>query len=761
MGRSDAPAAGAPQHAVAALFALLPIAAICALSAFRPGLAEPWGFRVPWVPAPDVAWAFRIDGLSFLMLALITGVGSAVFVYAGGYLAGDPRRTRLFVLLTIFMIAMIGAVTADDLIVLFLFWEATSIVSYLLVGTNHEESASRASARQALFVTMSGGLALLTGFLLLGSTAGTFALSEIVARGPELLRHEATPWALACVFLGCATKSAQFPFHFWLPHAMAAPTPVSAYLHSATMVKLGVYLLARLDAGFGAWSGFVATLVPLGALTALWAMVLAFRERDLKRILARSTVGALGTAVALVGLPGENAVVAVAAFLVAHALYKAPLFFVAGNVDHAVGTRVIDRLGGLRTHLPWTAAAAAMAGVSLAGLPASFGFLAKSAAKSARAEAGDGVLFDVFAWSGTIVGAISAAVAGVAALRVFWRHPGVNETAPAREGGLAMTAPPLVLAAAGLLFGLAPGAMEPLLASAARAMTPGAGGPPVDLAPDYASFGLSAALSLVVGGVCYFAWDRLHAFAEARTWLRRAAFSQAFTAFIDGLPRFAGRIVGALQHGRGASYAAWFTGCFGASMLGAVVVAGGLRAPAYAPPSLGVAVGALFVVGGALAACRARDRLTLLLSGGMAAYGAAVIFLFAGAPELALTQFAVETAAVAVAAAFLLRLRRDGAAPQGSEEPPRRGALLGATLFGLGLAATLLVATSGPADPRLAEEMGARALVDGAGRNVVNVAIVDFRGVDTLGEITVVVCSFLAAAPLLAALRRRRGEARS
>jgi multicomponent Na+:H+ antiporter subunit A len=658
------------------------------------------------------------------------------------------------------MAAMVGAVAADDLIVLFLFWEATSVLSFLLVGTDHEEK-NRESARQALFVTVGGGLALLTGFLLLGEAAGTFALSAIVARGPELLTNPSTPWALACVFVGCATKSAQFPFHFWLPHAMTAPTPVSAYLHSATMVKLGVYLLARLDAGFGAWSGWSGALVPLGTLTAVWASALAFRERDLKRILARSTVAALGTAVALVGLPGENATVAAAAFLIAHALYKAPLFFVAGNVDHAAGTRVIDRLGGLRSRLPWTAAAAAMAGASMAGLPASFGFLAKGAAKSARAAAGDPGALDWLAWSGAAVSAASVAVAGVAAIRIFWRHPGVNETPDAHEGGAAWVLPPLLLSATGLALGLFPGALEPVLAAAARAMTPGPGGPPVDLAPDGALVAGSAAFSVALGAACYVAWDRMHAFLERRTLLRRAAFSRAFARAVAAVPRLATAFTGAMQHGRGSVYATLFVGCFGVATLAAVLGAGGLRAPAFAASPWGFWAGAAFVVAGAFAACRVRDRLALLLCGGLAAYGCAVLFLFAGAPELALTQFAVETAAVAVAASFLLKLRRDGAAATRLPEGPRPVAAAAALLFGLGLGVALLAATAGDADPALADYFGARALPDGGGRNVVNVIIVDFRGIDTLGEIFVVGCSFLAAAPLLAALaRRRRREAR-
>ncbi|MCK6581426.1 MAG: hypothetical protein L6Q98_25325, partial [Anaerolineae bacterium] len=273
-----------------------------------------------------------------------------------GYLAGHPGQRRLYVLLSLFMLAMIGCVTADDLYTLFLFWEATSVLSFLLVGFEHDRPASRKSAQQALLVTGTGGLALLAGLILIAQAMGTTTISTVVEQLPTTLPTPTLVAGVLLVLVGAFTKSAQFPFHFWLPNAMSAPTPVSAYLHSATMVKLGVFLLARLDAGLDTWPLWQWLLQAAGSITAAWGMVLALRERDLKRILAWSTVATLGTLVALVGIPGEDAAVAVGSLLLAHALYKAPLFFVAGNIDHGTGTRVIDRLGNLRLAMPWTAA---------------------------------------------------------------------------------------------------------------------------------------------------------------------------------------------------------------------------------------------------------------------------------------------------------------------------------------------------------------------------------------------------------------------
>jgi multicomponent Na+:H+ antiporter subunit A len=344
----------------------------------------PWQASVPWVPALDIELAIYVDGLSAFFLVLITGVGTMVFLYAAAYMQADPRSSRLFLLLSLFMLAMVGCVTADNLITLFVFWELTSIVSFLLVGFNHQQQNSRQSAQQALLVTAGGGLFLLAGFLLLGQLAGTYSIRGLLLQADHLIQQPGIHVALVLIWIGCFTKSAQFPFHFWLPNAMTAPTPVSAYLHSATMVKLGIYLLARLDPAFDSLPLWRYGLVIIGSLTAILAVTHALRERDLKRILAWSTVAALGTLTLLVGLPGPHAALAVAAFLLAHALYKAPLFFVAGNVDHGAGTRIIDDLHGMRRYMPWTAAAALLAGVSMAGIPASFGFIAKDVMTAAK-----------------------------------------------------------------------------------------------------------------------------------------------------------------------------------------------------------------------------------------------------------------------------------------------------------------------------------------------------------------------------------------
>ncbi len=740
-----------------ALWCLLPFALLGALVALLVRNDLPLTASIPWAPTFGVPLAFRLDGLSALFLLLITGIGSAVFVYASGYMAGNPRTGRLYLLLALFMGAMIGCVAADNLILLFVFWELTSLTSFLLVGFDHHLAASRKSAQQAFLVTGTGGLALLAGFLLLGREAGTYSLSGLIAVAPDLEPTRGLVAGVALTVIGCMTKSAQFPFHFWLPNAMAAPTPVSAYLHSATMVKLGVYLLARLDPAFGDRGAWQAALVVVGSYTAAWCIVQVVRERDLKRVLAWSTVAALGTLVMLVGLPGDGAAIAVATFLVAHALYKAPLFFVAGNVDHGTGTRIIDNLGGLRVAMPWTAAAALLAGVSMAGLPTSFGYIAKDVIATAK-DALDPGLLDVGKYANYVFSAVGVAVAAVAAIRVFWRHPGRNETCEAHEGPLAMTMPPIVVALCGVVLGIHPAFADALLAEAARAMTPGAGGPLVMLKLEAGTTLKSLALTFSLGAVVFWFWDQIHgAFEKVRGRMHGFSGLKQYERSLQTLAWSAARVSRLIQHGR-------LTGYLTVAFLAVAVVgwvsllAAGLppRTDGGAPLTLPVAAALAALAFGAVAACFIRGRLLLLLASGLVGFGSAALYLFTGAPDLAFTQFAVETVYVVVIASLLLVLRRGGRDRGRPEARVRVGAGLVAVGVGGLFGALLLFVHALPMDGALARYFGEQSLLAAYGRNVVNVIIVDFRGLDTLGEIAVVAFSFVASVTLIAALRRRR-----
>lgn len=737
----------------------------------------PWHGSLDWIPSLGVRFSVHIDGLSAQFLALILGIGTLVFVYASGYMAGEPRRGRLFLILILFMLAMVGAVSADHLLVLFLFWELTSLTSFLLAGFYHDDERARAAARQALLVTMGGGLALLAAILLLAEMAGSYSLRDVIARSPDLVQDPRLPAALLLLFLGCFTKSAQFPFHFWLPNAMAAPTPVSAYLHSATMVKLGIYLLARLDPAFNDLFLWEAVLIGVGTLTAVWGAVLALRERDLKRILAWSTVSALGTLTLLIGLPNTGAGLAVVGFLFAHALYKAPLFMVAGNIDHATGTRVIDRLMGLRRAMPWTATAALLAGLSMAGLPLSFGFVAKDLITVAKIEAD---LLDWISYATLFVNATAAAVAGIATLRIFFGSrlavgvgTGSDGEAFTRsrihEAPWSMVLPPLVIALIGIEFEFLPDLADPLLAEAAQVIAPGLG--TVDVATSY-QFGTvltATEIALLVGLVLFLIWDWLHRLLHRVHWLDHIGPEATYERALRGLTRIAAWQTRLLQPGRLTAYLRWTLAGLLALAVGAGLAAGsatsfGLAgaldllatatATEWRAQGWAWSVAAVLIVAGAAASVVLRDRMALLMASGLVGYGSGVLFLFAGAPDLAFTQFAVETALVVVAAALLPRY---GKALRLPDEPHIGNALL-AIIGGASIFVLVMWLLSLPLDPELANWFGEASLPQAHGRNVVNVIIVDFRALDTLGEIAVVAFSLIAALPVLGALARNRGR---
>ncbi len=510
----------------------------------------PWTFEVQWVPSLSIPLVFRIDGLSAQMLALITGIGTCVFVYASGYLAHEARRGRLLLVLLLFMLAMIGAVSADNVLLLLLFWELTSLTSFLLVGFKQEDSHARAAARQALLITMGGGLALLGGLIFLGQMAGTWSLSGIVTAGPTLTEDPRLHYALLLVLLGAFTKSAQFPFHFWLPNAMSAPTPVSAYLHSATLVKLGIYLLARLDPAFNELLFWESMLIGVGTVTSVLAAILALRERDLKRILAYSTVSALGTLTLLIGLPSPGAGLAVTAFLFAHALYKAPLFMVAGNIDHATGTRSIDHVMGLRRAMPWTAVAAVLAGLSMAGLPLSFGFVAKDVMSIAKAEADVMVLVS---YATVLVNAIAIAVAGVATVRVFWGPPEAPR-GQVHEVSWRMFAPPLAIVLLGMEFEFFPAIADPLLIAAALSIAPQLGEVNLNAAYDLDVLLSATGITAAIGLLFFLSWDRLHRAMHLWHWPDRYGPAALYESLLHGLSCVAAWQTRHLQHGRLSGY---------------------------------------------------------------------------------------------------------------------------------------------------------------------------------------------------------------
>jgi multicomponent Na+:H+ antiporter subunit A len=605
-----------------------------------------------------------------------------------------------------------------------------------------------------MFITIGGGLALLAALILLAQIADTWSLQTIAASGPMLVEDARLPAALILLFIGCFTKSAQFPFHFWLPNAMTAPTPASAYLHSATMVKLGIYLLARLDPAFNNLLLWEVSLISIGTITAVWAALLALRERDLKRILARSTVSALGTLVLLIGLPNEQAALAVIAFLFAHALYKAPLFFVAGNIDHATGTRSIEHLMGLRRHMPFTTVAAVLASLSMAGLPLSFGYVAKNVVTAAKSGTD---LLAVVSYGLLIVNAAAVAVAAVAAIRVFW-GPANPAFEKVREVPWRMLLPPLLIGFIGLEFEFLPAFADPLLLDAARVIAPGADIGELVANHPLGTFVTATGVTVAIGLVLFLFWEQVHRYLSGLARLDRYGPAAMFERLLKGLPRVAAWHTQFLQNGDLTAYmrrtlavlimigiGAWLVGEPNWSSIWAVLWTSSEQAWA-------LAAAAVLIIAGAVAGPFLYDRLSLLMAIGLVGYGSAILFLFAGAPDVAFAQLVVETVLVVVATAVLARYGK----PTRHAEPRLFN---GALAIAAGLATFILLAHlfSLPADRSLPEWYAANSLPKGYGRNVVNVILDDFRALDTFGEVAVVAFSALAAWPVLAKMSDRGG----
>jgi multicomponent Na+:H+ antiporter subunit A len=730
-------------------------AAFALFAAVAAGLFGPVpAWSSPWIPTFGVELAFRFDGLSVLFGLMIAGVGALVAVYAAAYMRDAPMTGRFHLTIALFALAMLGLVTADDVITLFVFWEITSFTSFLLVGTDPRTEATRKAALQALLVTVGGGLALLAGLILLSIAAGSTSLSGLVAALPSLGARSDVQVALALVVVGCAAKSAQFPLHFWLPNAMAAPTPVSAFLHSATMVKAGVYLLARLDPGAAeaaAWWNPLLAIV--GLATMCVGAFLALRQTDLKRLLAYSTVVALGTLVALIGVDGAKASVAFVTFLVVHALYKAALFFVAGIVDHGTGTRDTTRLGGLRAAMPVTAAAALVASLSMAGLPPMMGFLGKELVY--EASLGVEGLAGLTIALAVGVNAIMVAVAAMVAWHPFTGPLRDTPTVP-HEAPWPMLAGPVLLSSLCVVFGILPWVIEgAVLLPAAAAVHGGPVEASFALWHGFNTVLLLSVATLALGVLVFLRWDAVAAVAARLSRFDRAGPERGYEATLSVVLALAAAATDRIQGGRLRIYLLVLLSVAGIAVGAPLVLGGGLRLEVGQTPTPGTAALALLAGGGAIAAVLVRGILPAVLSLGVLGLGIALLFLSLGAPDLAFTQFAVETLFVIVLAALLIRLRVPQEDPRSVGE--RRVDAIAAGLAGVLAAGLLAAVMAEPFSPHLGDWFGRASLPEAFGRNVVNVVIVDFRALDTLGEIAVVA---VAAMGVWALVRDQRVSAK-
>jgi multicomponent K+:H+ antiporter subunit A len=741
---------------------------LCALATMVPpvlGLVLLWRY-VPAVFAGEVvvhSWvwleriglnlSFRMDGLAFLFALMIQGIGILVILYARYYLSKSDPMGRFFAYLLLFMAAMLGVVLSENLLLMMFFWELTSLSSFLLIGYWSHSTDARKGARMALAVTGGGGLALLGGVLLLGQIVGSYELSAVLAAGDVIRAHALYPVVLVLVLLGVFTKSAQFPFHFWLPHAMAAPTPVSAYLHSATMVKAGVFLLARLYPALSDTNLWFVLVSVTGMATLLIGACTALFKHDLKGLLAYSTISHLGLITLLFGLDTKLAAVAAVFHIINHATFKASLFMAAGIIDHETGTRDMRRINGLWRFMPHTATLAMVAASAMAGVPLLNGFLSKEMFFTETLQQHQ---FGNFSWIIPLVATLAGIFSVAYSLRfihdVFFNGKPVNlPKYPPHEPPRYMKVPVEILVALCLLVGLAPAWTVASLLAVAAGATLGGELPEYSLAI-WHGFNVPLVMSiiaLVVGVLVYAGRRRLFDWYES---LPEVDGKHVFERVVQGAVRRAGQFTLLLENASLQRYLTW--------MLLAALLGSGfwlLQLPslwgqvALSPVDGVTLIGAVMLIVAAWATVFwHRQRLVALIMLSVVGLMIALAFARFSAPDLALTQLSVEVVTIILLMLALFFLPRTTPAESSSL---RRGRDLGlAGLTGLLVGGMAFAVLTRPYES-IAGFFLDNSYSGGGGTNVVNVILVDFRGFDTLGEVSVLAIAGVAIYALIDGLR--------
>jgi len=712
--------------------------------------------RLGWIPGAGLDLSFRMDGLGVLFSLLILLIGLLVILYAHYYLSPRDSLNRLYTYLLLFMGSMLGVVLSENLIQLLIFWELTSLSSFLLIAYWRHREAARTGAKMALAITGAGGLALLGGFILLGEMVGSYELTTVLASGDLVRAHPLYLPALLLILLGAFTKSAQFPFHFWLPNAMAAPTPVSAYLHSATMVKAGVFLLARLFpvlSGTDAWTWWVGGV---GLTTFLLGAVLALFKHDLKGLLAYSTISHLGLITALFGIGTPLAAVAGVFHIINHAIFKAGLFMAAGIIDHECGTRDMRRINGLWHYMPHTATLAMVASAAMAGVPLANGFLSKemffAEAVAASSDMRLGWLLPVVV---TLAGIFAVAYSIRFIHDVFFNGEPINLPKTPHEPPRWMKVPVEILVVLVLLVGIFPAqTVEPLLAVAASAVLQGPL-PEHDLAI-WHGFNPALWMSLIAlaGGALLY-WGRKPLFALHDRLDERLQGKLIFDALLGAVLAFARRLTYWLDTGSLQRQLMLFVVC-------ALVLGGAGLALTPAPLTgtrallpidwVSLTAAVTLVLATLAATALHRQRLTALILVGAVGLVVALVFIKFSAPDLALTQLSVEVVTIIL---LLLALYFLPATTPRESGAARRWRDAGIGLLAGGGAGALAWAVLTRSSENIAGYFIQNSVPGGGGHNVVNVILVDFRGFDTFGEITVLALAGLGIFALLGKLKLR------
>ncbi|PRD47280.1 putative monovalent cation/H+ antiporter subunit A [Sphingobacterium haloxyli] len=703
--------------------------------------------HLTWVPSLGVNFDFRLDGLSLLFALLITGIGAGIFFYARSYLKGHIYFDRFFAYLLLFMSAMLGVVLSDNILTLFVFWELTSISSFFLIGFNNDSKASRNSALMALSITGMGGFFLLAGLILVGNIAGTFVISELFAYHDQLVSHPLYPLIVGLICIGAFTKSAQFPFHFWLPGAMKAPTPVSAYLHSATMVKAGIYLLARFTPILGDTELWKITLMVVGGFTMIFAAVHSLFRTDLKGILAYSTVSALGILTFLLGIGTTDAIIAVSVFILVHALYKATLFMVTGIIDHETHTRDITKLKGLRKVMMPVFIAALLAALSSAGVPSTFGFIGKDLIYEATLNFRES--WTIWLTALAVLTNIGLVTAGFrAGIKPFsGKLPEMFQEASLPNHS--MWIPPLILAVLGILFGLFPGVVGNYVThQTADAIAGGETDMHLQLWHGFNTVLTLSGATLAAGIALYFANNPTEEKLLALERFNIISSQHLFRQLGKGIRRASSWYTNKIHNGYLRSYHFKII-LFAELLLGYKLWLGGPIQIDYAnltPLSwyefgiVAILMGALYII------VTTKSRLTAVVSTSVIGYCLCLMFVFYSAPDLAMTQFTIDTLTTVLFVLVLYKL------------PPfinfmNRGVVIRDAVvalgFGIIISMIVLRVLYEPVTTDISDFYGENAYILAKGKNVVNVILVDFRGLDTMFETVVLAVAALGVYSLI------------
>ena len=720
---------------------------------------EPVTESFAWVEQLGITIDLRLDAFALVMVALVSGIGLLICVYSLGYFSHDkPGLARLAGVLTLFAGAMLGVVLSDQLIALFIFWELTSVTSYLLIGNDDTNPRARAAALQAIFITGAGGLAMLAGLIIIGQAGGTYRISELLVDPPSGAVVNA---GLVLVLIGAFTKSAQAPFSSWLPAAMVAPTPVSAYLHSATMVKAGVYLVARLAPMFALAGSWRALVLIVGATTMLVGGLRALRQHDLKLLLAYGTVSQLGFMMLLFGVGDYHIAEAGIVLILAHGAFKAALFMVVGIVDHETGTRDIRELHGFSSVPGWRVVkvVAVISAASMAGLPPLFGFIAKEKALDGYVEYGDFAGGTAALVVIVLASILTFAYSARFVLGIFGSFGERDRTVVSLEAhapSAVFVGPSVVLSIATVLFGIAPVLVDGLIEAATTTLYPGSEPKPVEL---FAGFNTALLLSAVIIA-CGIALTVLRApvadlQSRASHGLRAVpSTEQGFLAVLRSISVVSTRVTATVQNGSLPIYLAVIM--LTVTIVPLAAFASELdQLPQFVETPAHLALVAIMVAAG-LGACIVRHRIAAALMLGAVGYAMAGLYVAQGAPDLALTQFSIETLSTVLFVLVLRFLPRSWRHRAPAIAAPMRIAVAGA--IGVAVFVFALSASNARSDvdePSMSEVMIENSLPKGKGANVVNVILVDFRGWDTMGEITVLLVAAIGAVSLARPGRRR------